>query len=191
MLGPTTRAVENRGSSTVNDAASRSTCPARSCRVTSQPARTGSQETGYRSLSMPSTGCGSSSSWATVTAAPSGNRRPGAGGTGGWFPGGWFSGGWFSGGWFSGGPGTLPTLLRGPSRARHGPRACARGPPDCDGYWSAGDLTCWYPGGMVTSVWARLAELGGSHCMSVTLEVTVRPPEPPYAADEPNTRTGR
>jgi hypothetical protein len=38
----------------------------------------------------------------------------------------------------------------------------------CAGYWSAGDLTCWNPGGMTTSVLAMLAALGRSHWMLVT-----------------------
>src|ERR1022692_606583 len=72
--GPTTRAVENRGSSTVNVSLSRITRDARSCRVTSQPPRAGSQETGSCSRSRRSSGCGSPSSSATVAAAPNGNR---------------------------------------------------------------------------------------------------------------------
>src|SRR5450755_204610 len=75
--GPTTRAVENRGSSTVNVSLSRITRDARSCRVTSQPPRAGSQETGSCSRSRRSSGWGSPSSSATVAAAPSGNpARP-------------------------------------------------------------------------------------------------------------------
>ena len=72
MLGPTTRPVEKRGSSTVNVAASRITCMARSRRVTSQPSSAGTQETGSRSRSRASSGWGSASSAASVAAAPSG-----------------------------------------------------------------------------------------------------------------------
>ena len=60
MLGPTIRAVEKRGSSTVKAALSRMTCRARSRRVTSQPSRTGTQETGSAARSRASVGCGSS-----------------------------------------------------------------------------------------------------------------------------------
>ena len=74
MLGPTTRAVENLGSSTVKAALSRMTATARSCRVTSQPVRAGSQETGSVSRRRASQGCGSWSRSARVMAAPSGNR---------------------------------------------------------------------------------------------------------------------
>src|SRR5437763_12905805 len=72
MLGPTTRPVEKRGSSTVNVSASRMTASATSRRVTSQPASAGAHDTGSRSRSRARTGCGSSSSSASVTAAPSG-----------------------------------------------------------------------------------------------------------------------
>ncbi len=79
MLGPTTRAVENRGSSTVNVALSRMTATVRSCRVTSQPFNAGSQETGSAPRSRASQGCGSWSRSARVMAAPSG-KPAGAGG---------------------------------------------------------------------------------------------------------------
>src|SRR5437763_6418081 len=72
MLGPTTRPVEKRGSSTVNVSGSRMTASASSRRVTSQPPSAGTRDTGSRSRSRARTGCGSSSSAATVTAAPSG-----------------------------------------------------------------------------------------------------------------------
>ncbi len=52
MLGPTTCAVEKRGSSTVKVAASLMTWIQRSRRVTSQPSRAGTQETGSVSLSL-------------------------------------------------------------------------------------------------------------------------------------------
>ena len=93
--GPTTRAVENRGSSTVNVLLSRITRNARSWRVTSQPPRAGSQETGSRSRSRRSSTCGSPSRSATVTAAPSGNRPR-------WFP--------ALASLMSAAPGTSPTL---------------------------------------------------------------------------------
>jgi hypothetical protein len=72
MLGPTIRAVVNRGSSTVKAALSRSTAAARSHRVTSQPFSTGTQETGSVSRSRASAGWGSSRSSARVRAAPRG-----------------------------------------------------------------------------------------------------------------------
>ena len=59
MLGPTTCAVEKRGSSTVNVSASRITASARSRRVTSQPSSVGSHDTGSRSRSRSSSACGS------------------------------------------------------------------------------------------------------------------------------------
>ena len=46
MLGPITRAVEKRGSSTVNVSGSRIAVSTRSWRVTSQPSRLGSHDTG-------------------------------------------------------------------------------------------------------------------------------------------------
>src|SRR4051794_6456799 len=72
MLGPTTRAVEKRGSSTVNVASSRMTASARSRRVTSHASSTASHETGSRSRSRASSGCGSPSSSPRVAAAPTG-----------------------------------------------------------------------------------------------------------------------
>ena len=62
MLGPTTWAVEKRGSSTVNRPASRMTSMHRSRRVTSQPPRAGTQETGSRSRRRASGAYGSASS---------------------------------------------------------------------------------------------------------------------------------
>jgi len=67
MLGPTTLAVENRGSSTVNVRESRSTSRARSYLVTSQAPRTGTQQTGAAARSRASTGCGSDSRSDSVT----------------------------------------------------------------------------------------------------------------------------
>ena len=67
MLGPTTLAVENRGSSTVNVRESRSTCRARSYPVTSQAPRTGTQQAGAAARSRASTGCGSDSRSDSVT----------------------------------------------------------------------------------------------------------------------------
>ena len=67
MLGPTTLAVENRGSSTVNVRESRSTSTARSYPVTSQVPRTGTQQAGAVARSRASAGCGSDSSSASVT----------------------------------------------------------------------------------------------------------------------------
>ena len=67
MLGPTTWAVENRGSSTVNVRASRRTATARSYPVTSQAPRTGTQAAGPAARSPASTGCGSPSRSASVT----------------------------------------------------------------------------------------------------------------------------
>ena len=55
MLAPTTCAVENLGSSTVNLTSSRITETARSCRVTSQPSTAGSHDTGSCSRSRAST----------------------------------------------------------------------------------------------------------------------------------------
>ena len=72
MLGPTTWAVEKRGSSTVNVSSSRITACARSYRVTSHPCRAGSQDTGSAARSRARTGCGSCSSCSRVTVAPSG-----------------------------------------------------------------------------------------------------------------------
>ena len=46
MLGPITRAVENRGSSTVNVEGSRITATASSCELTNQPPIASSQATG-------------------------------------------------------------------------------------------------------------------------------------------------
>ena len=74
MLGPTTWAVENRGSSTVKRAASRITSMHRSRRDTSQPSSTGTHETGSRSRRPASAPYGSTSSCSSVSAAPSGNR---------------------------------------------------------------------------------------------------------------------
>src|ERR1017187_5358470 len=68
MLGPTTFAVENRGSSTVNLRASRMTWTASSYPVTSQAPRTGTQLTGEAARKRASTGCGSASRTARVTA---------------------------------------------------------------------------------------------------------------------------
>src|SRR3954454_19627964 len=77
MLGPTTCAVEKRGSSTVNCPASRITSMHRSRRVTSQPSRAGTHETGALSRSRASDAYGSLSSWFAVSSAPIGNsRRP-------------------------------------------------------------------------------------------------------------------
>ena len=59
MLGPTTRAVENRGSSTVNVAGSRSTSTAASRPVTSQPPSAGTHATGAAARSRARCGCGS------------------------------------------------------------------------------------------------------------------------------------
>ncbi len=73
MLGPITRAVENLGSSTVNVALSRRTRSARSRWVTSQPSRTGSQDTGSLARSRRSSGCSAPSRSRMVTVAPSGN----------------------------------------------------------------------------------------------------------------------
>jgi hypothetical protein len=73
MLGPTTRPVEKRSSSTVNVSASRITPSARSRRVTIQPSSAGTHDTGSAARSRASAGCGSASSSASVTAAPSGN----------------------------------------------------------------------------------------------------------------------
>jgi hypothetical protein len=67
MLGPTTLAVEKRGSSTVNVRGSRSTCTARWYPVTSQAPSTGTQTAGPAARSRASTGCGSASSSASVT----------------------------------------------------------------------------------------------------------------------------
>ena len=67
MLGPTTLAVENRGSSTVKVRTSLSTATARSYPVTSQAPRTGTQEAGALARSRASTGCGSASRSASVT----------------------------------------------------------------------------------------------------------------------------
>ena len=53
MLGPTTWAVEKRGSSTVKRPASRITSMHRSRRVTNQPSSTGTHETGSRSRTLP------------------------------------------------------------------------------------------------------------------------------------------
>ena len=74
MLGPTTRAVVKRGSSTVNVRAPRIASSARSRRVTSQPPIAGSHDTGSRSRSRASRayGAGPSNS-ASVAAAPIGN----------------------------------------------------------------------------------------------------------------------
>ena len=74
MLGPTTRPVEKRGSSTVSAPGSRIAAIARSRRVTSQAPSAGSQETGSRSRSRASSGCGSASSSCSVAAAPMGNE---------------------------------------------------------------------------------------------------------------------
>jgi hypothetical protein len=67
MLGPTTLAVEKRGSSTVNVRASRRTSTARSYPVTSQAPREGTQLTGAVARSRASAGCGSASRSASVT----------------------------------------------------------------------------------------------------------------------------
>ncbi len=74
MLAPTTRAVENRGSSTVKVALSRITSTASKWPVTSQQSQAGTQETGSLARSRASTGWASASSSASVTAAPSGKR---------------------------------------------------------------------------------------------------------------------
>jgi hypothetical protein len=67
MLGPTTLAVEKRGSSTVNVRASRSTSTARSYPVISQAPSTGTQQAGAAARSRASTGWGSFSRSASVT----------------------------------------------------------------------------------------------------------------------------
>src|SRR5438445_2924644 len=72
MLGPTTRPVEKRGSSTVNVSASRIAASARSRRVTSHASSAGSHETGSCSRRRASKGCGSASSSSTVAEAPIG-----------------------------------------------------------------------------------------------------------------------
>src|SRR6266496_6770331 len=83
MLGPTTLAVEKRGSSTVNVRASRRTATARSYPVTSQLPRTGTQLTGAAARNRASAGCGSVSRPASVT-RPAGDRcSPLAAGPGG------------------------------------------------------------------------------------------------------------
>ena len=83
MLGPTTAPVEKRGSSTVNAAASRMTCIARSRRVTIQPSSAGSHDTGSSARRRARIGCGSRSSASTVTPAPRGNDPAGGGISGG------------------------------------------------------------------------------------------------------------
>ena len=70
MLGPTTCAVEKRGSSTVKRSASRITSMHRSRRVTSQPPRTGSQATGSTSRRRASRSYGRPASTSSVTVAP-------------------------------------------------------------------------------------------------------------------------
>ncbi len=73
MLGPTTSAVEKRGSSTVKVSGSRITRSARSRLVTSQPSSAGSHDTGSLARSRWRSGCGSRSSASTVADAPIGN----------------------------------------------------------------------------------------------------------------------
>ena len=73
MLAPTTREVENRGSSTVKVVGSRSTLTARSYRVTNHPRRTASHDTGSSVRSRASSGCGSSCSSRRVAPRPIGN----------------------------------------------------------------------------------------------------------------------
>ena len=70
MLGPITRAVENRGSSTENARASRMTATAVAWLVTSQPPSAGIQATGLRSRNSASRGCGSCSSSLSVSGCP-------------------------------------------------------------------------------------------------------------------------
>jgi hypothetical protein len=66
MLGPVTRAVVNRGSSTVNAAWSFSTATARSYLVTSHAFSSGTQHTGSVSRSRLSSGCGSVSNSSSI-----------------------------------------------------------------------------------------------------------------------------
>ena len=67
MLGPVTRDVVNLGSSTVNVAVSSSTSTAAEYPVTSQALRAGTQQTGARSRSRASSGCGSPASSSRLT----------------------------------------------------------------------------------------------------------------------------
>jgi eukaryotic-like serine/threonine-protein kinase len=67
MLGPVTRAVVNLGSSTVNVPGSRSTATAGEYPVTSQASSPGTQQTGARSRSRASAGCGWWSSSSRLT----------------------------------------------------------------------------------------------------------------------------
>ncbi len=73
MLAPTTREVENRGSSTVKVVGSRNTRTARSYRVTNHPSRTASHDTGSAVRSRASRGCGSSCNSRRVAPRPIGN----------------------------------------------------------------------------------------------------------------------
>jgi hypothetical protein len=73
MLGPTTCAVEKRGSSTVNVPGSRIAWRTRSRRVTSHAHSAGNQDTGSCSRSRASMGWGSASSSSSVAAPPIGN----------------------------------------------------------------------------------------------------------------------
>lgn len=61
-------------------------------------------------------------------------------------------------------------------------------PPGC--CW-AGELTCWNPAGMVTSVLAMLAGVGGSHVTLVTEAEVELCRGPPKVCVEPYIRTGR
>ena len=76
MLGPTTCAVEKRGSSTVNRCASRMTSMHRSRRVTSHPSRTGTQDDGLALAERCEGRIGVASSSASVIAAPRPPRSP-------------------------------------------------------------------------------------------------------------------
>jgi hypothetical protein len=66
MLGPTTRAVEKRGSSTVNAAASRMTSSARARERTTQPPTASTQATGRCARRACQVGCGSATSASSV-----------------------------------------------------------------------------------------------------------------------------
>ena len=58
-------------------------------------------------------------------------------------------------------------------------------------HWSAAEATWRNPGGIVTSVLATLAAVGGSHWTSVMPEETDLGHRPPNVSFEPNIRTGR
>ena len=75
MLGPVTRAVVNLGSSTVNAAGSPSTSTAAEYPVTSHAPRAGTQQTGARSRSRASSGCGSAASSPRLTSHCGGTVR--------------------------------------------------------------------------------------------------------------------